>query len=246
MNLFSRIRRFSRKKLHVDGFRMAPATYWPMRRVDFLRQLGVDCVIDVGANDGGYAGELFEFGFAGRVVSFEPLPSAWERLAARASTSGHRWTVAPRVALGRETGEVRFYEAGNSVSSSILPMHENHRSACPESAYVAEHLVPVRRLDDLAGEIGLPDHGTLCLKVDVQGAEHLVLEGARDLLARRVAVVELEMSLAPLYDGQSPFEDLDRYLRERGFEPWDLVPGFRDPRTHRMLQLDGFYVRKPA
>jgi hypothetical protein len=81
------------------------------------------------------------------------------------------------------------------------------------------------------------------LKIDVQGYEKQVLEGAPRVLGSCRAVIA-EMSLLPLYEGQVLAKELWNQLTEQGFEPWSLEPGFRHPATGRMLQLDGIFVRR--
>ena len=71
--------------------------------------------------------------------------------------------------------------------------------------------VQTKRLDDI------PEmKGTDLLKVDVQGAEVLVFDGAAETL-KDVLVIESEVCFAPLYRHQCLFSDIDIVLRSRGF-----------------------------
>ena len=81
------------------------------------------------------------------------------------------------------------------------------------------------------------------MKLDVQGFEHKVLQGAGQVL-RRVAGIQLELSLVPLYDGEHLFHPMLHDLEERGYELWSVIPGFVDPDTGRLLQLDAIFFRK--
>ena len=58
---------------------------WRRNFVNELRSLGVDVVLDVGANSGQYASRLREAGFDGRIASFEPLSGPFSRLQRSAS-----------------------------------------------------------------------------------------------------------------------------------------------------------------
>jgi FkbM family methyltransferase len=224
------------------GLELRRANAWTvseLRVVEYLKHLGVQTVLDVGANDGGYASELIRAGWTGAIVSYEPLPTAWEGL--RAQAAAHPgWSVAPRQALSDSTGEVTFFEAGNSYSSSLLRMTDTHVSAAPESATVREIQVPTVRLDDVIGDAGPGPH---FLKIDVQGGEMMVLGGAPESLRGSVVAVQTEVSLAELYEGQPHAGDVDVFLKAAGFELWDVIPGFRDPATMRLLQYDAIYVR---
>jgi len=62
-------------------------------------------------------------------------------------------------------------------------------------------------------------------------------------IAGSVVAVQTEVSLAELYEGQPHAGDVDVFLKAAGFELWDVIPGFRDPATMRLLQYDAIYVR---
>jgi FkbM family methyltransferase len=206
-----------------------------------LRHCGIDLVLDVGANRGQYAAELRAHGYGGRIVSFEPLSVAHEslKLAARGIPG---WTVAPRMAIGDSDGEIDIHVAGNSLSSSILDMLPAHDRAAPGSAYVASEAVPLKRLDGVAGEF-LAGSRRVLLKIDTQGYEDRVLAGAAGLLDR-VAAIQTELSLVPLYAGQLLFDEMRRRIELLGFELFAVFPGYVDERTGQTLQLDGFFLRR--
>ncbi len=84
-------------------------------------------------NIGQYAKLLREFGYSGRIVSFEPLSSAYSQLKA-VSKKDPLWEIAPQAAIGNQEGEIIINIAGNSYSSSALPMLDAHLESAPESA----------------------------------------------------------------------------------------------------------------
>ena len=232
--------------LHSFGFdlrRYNPA-YSPEAQIaGLLDRLAIDTVFDIGANIGQYGSELRALGYTGRIVSFEPLSSAHARLQATAAADG-RWTVAPRVAVGDMDGATQINIAGNSVSSSVLDMLASHADAAPDSRYTGKEAVDVARLDSIATQYLRAD-SRLFVKVDTQGFEAAVLAGAATTLTRTLAV-QLELSLMPLYAGQARFETIIAQMRAAGFEVWTLWPGFADPATRRMLQIDALFVRSEA
>ena len=150
------------------------------------------------------------------------------------------WTIADRMAVGDRSGQVELNVAGNSTSSSVLPMLSTHATAAPHSRYIGKEIVPLRRLDDvLESKV---DGRKIFLKLDVQGFESSVLNGAEHVVARTVAL-QLEMSLLPLYQGEILMPEMYQFLRGKGFEVWDLQPGFRDPATGRLLQVDAVFTK---
>lgn len=206
-----------------------------------LRNFKIDLVLDVGANRGQFASEIRSGGYAGNIISFEPLSAAHVALL-RASKGDSKWSVHSRCALGAQNGEVEINIAGNSVSSSLLPMLESHLLAAPRSGYIGRESVPLVTLDSIA-----PDFVTQFkypfLKVDTQGFEWDVLDGAQKALPYMRGVL-LELSLIPLYEGQHLWQETIERLEREGFFLWALRPGFTEPCNGRTLQADGLFFRK--
>lgn len=205
-----------------------------------LRITNPVAVLDVGANVGQFARSARELGFRGRIISFEPVSAAHAALQAAAGEDPN-WTVAPRAALGRARGSATINISQNAVSSSLLPMQSRSVVAAPASRYVGTEEVSVYRLDELALPL-VPSTGSLMLKIDTQGYEKEVLGGATGLL-ERIAVLEVELSLVQLYAGSPSLGGMVSYIEELGFEPFGLAAGFKDPRSGRQLQAEGFFVR---
>jgi FkbM family methyltransferase len=206
----------------------------------FLKASRPDLIFDVGANVGQYARMLRKCGYVGHIVSFEALPSAHAELKA-AATQDANWTVAICCALGRAAGEAEINVAGNSLSSSLLPMHETHLRAAPESRYVSNQKVPVARLDELA--LGLiPKNSRLLLKIDTQGYEEEVLAGAGAVLDH-VCAMQLELSITQLYQKAPTLRHMLELTERNGFELYGLMPGFYEERSGRLLQADGLFLR---
>jgi FkbM family methyltransferase len=208
--------------------------------VSVLRMFEIDLVLDVGANIGQFGSEIRYYGYTGRIVSFEPLSHAHSILV-RTIVRDPKWEAYPPCALGDQNGETVINIAGNSQSSSILPMLETHRSAAPESAYEGKERVPIKTLDIVAGDY-LKDARAPFLKIDTQGFEWQVLDGARETLPHIKGIL-MELSLVPLYEGQHSWRELIDRLEDEGFALWALRPGFIDQRQGRTLQVDGVFCR---
>lgn len=212
------------------------------RRLRLLRHFGITVVLDVGANDGGYARELRRAGYQGQIVSFEPLPDAFAALSALAAND-ERWQVL-NVALGEARRPATLHVAANSVSSSMLRVLPRHLSAAPDSRYVRDVDVELRPLDDVFTD--LVDVGDRpFLKIDAQGYEGRILDGAASVLPR-VHGVQLELSTVPLYGDAPTLCELVGRLESAGFALMGVEPGFSDPGNGRMLQLDGLFFREDA
>lgn len=238
----------STKKLAKTAFRRAgldvrhhhPATDPLHLRSQAFASFGIDVVFDIGANTGQFGQELRDCGYTGRIISFEPLSSAHAQLS-QAAHNDPAWTVAPRSAVGDQVGTIEINISGNSVSSSILPMKDLHTSASATSAYRGREETAITTVDAVAGDY-LRESDTLLLKIDTQGFEWQVLDGAAATLKRTKAVL-CELSLVPLYEGQRLWGDLMARLEAEGFTFWSMERGFTDPRNGRLLQVDGLFVR---
>jgi FkbM family methyltransferase len=204
-----------------------------------LDQHGVRTVLDIGANVGQFGATMRRGGFTGRIVSVEPLGDAFDELRARAAADGN-WS-AERAAVSDRPGSLTMNVSQNSVSSSALPILERSTTAAPQTAYVATEEVAATTVDDLVARHGI-DPATALLKIDVQGYEAAVLAGAADTL-ERFAAVRTEMTLVPLYEGQSLLPEMIEFFGRHGFDLWYVEPGWVEPGTQRLLQLDGVFFR---
>jgi FkbM family methyltransferase len=211
-----------------------PALAW------LLGERDVAAVLDVGANAGEFAESLRRAGFDRQIVSFEPRREAFMQLEARAARDP-RWT-ARCVALGATDAEVIVNVAANRVSSSILDMERAHIDAAPGARYVSTERVRQARLDDVVTEI-VPASDVLAIKIDVQGYEGAVLEGAPSTL-ERAAALHLELSLDAVYRGQPDWRGLIDDLGRRGFALYALEPVFCHPVTGQTLQIDAVFRRR--
>lgn len=237
---FERLIRQTANRFGIDIQRLHPGRSDIERLSLMLSNQKIDLVLDVGANTGQFAKSLRKAGYVQRLVSFEPLSSAHGQLV-QASTSDANWVIAPQAAVGDQDGEVEMHIAENSVSSSALDMLDSHVTAAPKSAYVGTERVRLIRLDSVAHDYLRPGSVPF-LKIDTQGYEDRVLDGAGELLLKTKGV-HLEVSFVPLYEGQKLFDELVARLQGLGFSIWAIWPGFCDPQSGRMLQVDATFFR---
>lgn len=203
------------------------------------RDKPVDLLLDVGANAGQYGTTMRSIGFQGKILSFEPMSQAYERLL-QVAQQDHDWQTV-NYGLGDIDEKRMLHISENSVSSSVLDMMSAHLSAAPRSKYVASEEIVVRRLDDVFSE--LAGHAqSIWLKLDVQGFEDRVLRGAEQSLPK-TDFIQIELSLKSLYAQQTTYLQMCAYLEQRGFNLIGLEPGFTDPSTGRLLQADGIFRR---
>lgn len=239
-DVLERLIRKTANHFGIDIHRRRLQTPESVRLAFMLAGQGVDLVFDVGANIGQFSQSLRAAGYKGRLVSVEPLSIAHAQLL-RVRQGDALWEIAPRVAVGAHEGEIEMHVSDNSFSSSALEMLDSHSKAAPGSAYVGSERVRLSRLDTLAPDYVRPDTVPF-IKIDTQGYEDKVLDGATNLLDR-ASGLQLELSFVPLYEGQQLFHPLVERLRALGFSIWAIWPGICDPHSGRMLQVDAVFFR---
>jgi len=226
------------RHLGVDVTPYKPGAHPVARRQRLIEHHRIDTVLDVGANTGQFGLELRrQFGYPGRIVSFEPLSAAFAKLQ-RAARGDSDWRVL-QIALGDVPGAQTIHVAGNSESSSILEMLALHVDAAPNSRYTGQETIQVETLDSVFDQF-CADAKNIYLKIDTQGYEAQVLRGAARSL-ERIDMIQVEMSLAPLYAGQALFDDLYADLRGKGYALVGVENNFGDARTGQLLQIDGIF-----
>jgi FkbM family methyltransferase len=205
-----------------------------------LESRGINYVIDVGAHTGGYATQLRELGYGGEIVSFEPVAAAFEALRARAA-GDPRWQ-AHRLALGRAAGSAPLHVARETNFASFLRPTRFSVDWFGGSAVDHDEVVEVQRLDAvferLVGHVREP---RVLLKTDTQGWDLEVIEGAQGCL-ESVHVIQIELSLRPIYEGSVDWLDAVPQLRDRGFRPAHLTAVARDAELG-VVELDCLLVR---
>lgn len=226
----------------VDLVRLRGLRHPVGRRARLMTSLGVDLVIDVGANRGQFGLEIRRAGYSGRIVSIEPLAAPYRQLS-RLAARDDRWSVI-RSAVGPRTSSATIHVAANGgASSSFLPMLDLHARSAPEARYVADERVEVATLDDLV-QPQFGDPAAVFTKADVQGYELQVLAGGEATL-RRSTLVQLEMSFLPLYETAPSYREILDFMAQHGFRLVGIEPGFASP-TGALLQADGLFATDAA
>lgn len=223
---------------HLNGSFMDPGEFH-QTRMELLNQLGITVFLDGGANTGAFASHIRHSGFGGTIISFEPAPVEYNLLT-QLALHDPDWEC-HQVALGDEEREALFHLAGNSESSSLLPMTEHHLTSAPESRYVGTETVRVTQLDTLCSTL-LSSSPRIYMKLDLQGNEQAALRGAGNLLKHTVAI-EIELACKKLYDGQLLYKDMIALLDSRGFRMFGYEHNFVDPNTHEVLEVNAIFLK---
>ncbi|MPT47496.1 MAG: FkbM family methyltransferase [Sphingobium sp.] len=213
---------------------------WALHR--FFDAFAIDALIDVGANQGQYAlTARKDCGFTGHIFSFEPNPDIFA-IVAREAAKDPKWHV-HNIALSDFDGESEFHiMAAHQFSSLKKP--SDHLDPIFADRNKVERTVQMqcRRLDgmikDLLGQYGL---SRPFLKMDTQGHDRAVCEGAGDALSLMLGV-QTELAVRPQYEGATEYRAMIGWLEERGFIPNAF---FANNKGHfpALVEMDGIFLR---
>ena len=208
-------------------------------------------LVDAGARDG--IPELFrEIAPVLQAVGFEPDAEECDRLNRSGAVRYLPW------ALGNRNGATDLQVCRSKGASSFYQPNRRwlERFPDPDRYDVLEtRSVPARTLDSLRTERAeaLPARVDF-LKIDVQGAELDVLQGARQTLDDSVVGIEVEVEFARLYESQPLFRDVDAFLSERGFtlfklrrKSWVRANCQKKPQISagQLVAADALYLKDP-
>ena len=181
-----------------------------------------DCFYDVGAHIGYYSMVAARrVGVRGRVIAFEPDPANVETLQGNLSRNGLSQVEVIGAAVWKQSGDVSFQRSArdsptlSSRRGRVVPSS----SSSPASSRIRVESVS---LDEFAPRHGFPK----LIKIDVEGAEVEVLQGARKLVARSSPILLIEVHHLPAADF------LENQLRQDGYSlQWlERHPKFPFPR----------------
>jgi FkbM family methyltransferase len=200
----------------------------------------VDAIFDIGANIG-MSGEYFRnIGFKQKIVSFEPVSRFYHRLEQKAKKD--RLWFCENAAVGDSEGEMEINVSGASGgASSFLEMTDTIKENAPELCFTGREKVKVKTVDSLIDRYH-PEGDRLFLKLDVQGYEKKVLEGARKSL-HRIVGMKIEMSVVRSYEQEPLIYDMLPYLYSLGFRLNGIEAAWSNQVTQELYQVDGFLFR---
>ena len=199
-------------------------------------------LFDVGANEGSISKQLRSSFPQAVIHAFEPHPGVFAKLKANMeNTPGI--TLNP-CALGDTCRRQTFNLSSDGGSSSVLTFD-------PSSPYIrglqqeTENSVEVEQktIDSYCREQGIEQIDFL--KLDVQGFEPQVLDGAADMLSRQaIGTIQAEIIFRSFYDQPASFFEIERRLRPHGYRLisiFDIYPG----QGGRLFQVDAVYTCRP-
>ena len=220
-----------KNRLSGGQFNLAPIRLSMEASLQHLRGLGYNpsLIVDVGAGHG--TAPLLNTWPKATSLWLEPLKEFEPKLQALSQKHPGRFIIA---AAGAEKGSLTLHVHGDLYGSSLMQESDG------ATADGTPRQVPIVRLDD---EVDMAKLGTdVLLKVDVQGAELHVLNGAQELL-KHFAVVVLETNFFEFHTNSPEFFEVLKYMHDRGFVAYDIFDGHNRPLDDALAQRDVLFVQ---
>jgi FkbM family methyltransferase len=202
-----------------------------------LRRAGYrpDTVLDIGASTGAWSVAVNHVFPEARYVLVDPLISRYGR-----NPALNRLTRLPNfefveAAVSDRSGKTRL-QVSSDLYDSCLP----HVNPAAELAEVVE--VEVVTIADLARTHNLRGH--CIVKVDVQYAEHLVIDGGQDFIRDYADFVVLELTLDRTHPEARTFDETIALMTQLGFRYFDDAGGWRAPASGILEQKDALFIRR--
>jgi FkbM family methyltransferase len=196
-------------------------------------KLDIKGVLHLGASTGQerYAYDSYCKGW---VIWVEAIPKVYLDL--QQNIKSYPQQTAYNACLSNVDGDEVVFNVSNneSQSSSILELGV-HALIHPEVHYIEQIAMKTQRVDTLLKDV---DVSTInFLNVDLQGAEHLAIEGMGDLI-KNIDYALLEVNKKEVYKGCLLIDDLDYFMLQRGFERVETGEWVAESWT------DALYIRK--
>lgn len=199
----------------------------------FISSIGFNpkTILDVGV---GYGTPTLYSAFPySKIALIEPLVEFEE---AMKNILSHREGDYILAAAGKENKLVKFNKHLNQLDASSLLKEQTGPQTDGE-----EITVSMIKLDDYV--LSKNYEAPYILKVDVQGAELDVIEGAHNIL-KDCEVIVLEVSLFEFLKESPQFYEVINFMHRKGFVPYDIVPGWTRPLDQALGQVDIVFVKE--
>jgi FkbM family methyltransferase len=192
-------------------------------------------ILDVGAHVGESALAFHKNFPQAKIHSFEPISFIYEAL--RRNCEPHANIFCHHLALGDKPAELRIALSGTEVLCQMNSLNSVATSATPTEL---THTVRLVRLDDFCASIGI--NQVAILKIDVEGYERQVIEGARGLLREgRIRHVVAEFTLDPEDKQHTQLAAMEKQLSEFNYSMTGFYEPSYDFKSGRMLFANALF-----
>lgn len=197
-------------------------------------------IIDIGAHNGAFTDLISNHYQLKNAILIEPLIDNVNYLRNHFTSSNIH--IYPCVVSDSENDDATFFVNGFSQTSSLLQIKGECDELSGVNVSLKEALImKTKTLDSILSEHEEINYIDL-VKIDVQGTEHLVIDGGRKTLLN-TKYIWVEVSFKPLYEKSALFEDIYDKLNKMGFILMEISPGHKST-IGELLQADALFFNK--
>ncbi|RZK47804.1 MAG: FkbM family methyltransferase [Pedobacter sp.] len=192
----------------------------------------IDIIVDAGANIGSVSLDFAYYFPHSKVLAFEPVFSTYERL--KLKTSKYNNIIPVQIALGEGTYQVEISLNAEDTINSISSKPDEQNISGKEVISVSTLDAYIKQNNILKVDL---------LKIDVEGFEFKVLEGADNLLSNSIKAIVLEVGYER-GDSKVHFSDVENYMEQRGFQCCGVYDLSKSRDKKRLYYSNNLYIRK--
>jgi FkbM family methyltransferase len=219
------------KPLH-NGFSINNNLQW-------FKNYNFDTIFDIGANEGQFA--LFTqkiFPFA-NIFSFEPLSDCFRKI--EEISFINKKIKSFNYGLGEKDEELEIFRNNFSPSSSLLKMNSLHYEIFPYTKNHTKEKIIIKKIDSVFKDFEIGKK--ILMKIDVQGYEVNVLNGAIDFINKYYPLIIIETSYVELYDKEPLFDEIYKKMNMLNYKFIGILDQLYDPNDGKILQGDAMFEK---
>ena len=198
-------------------------------------------IFDVGAHHGHISKKFRDLLPTSVVYAFEPFKESFEQL--KMNIASDPKITAYNFGLSNKDGMQSFHSNSSSATNSLFPSDKAGIQTWGENLLETQKLVEAgfKTLDSVVQTMQIPKIDIL--KIDVQGAEHLVIEGAAKACSQGlIRLVYSEIITQPTYKGQKRFDEALASFYNNGFDLYNIY-NMSFTSEGRLRQLDAIFTK---
>jgi len=198
-------------------------------------------ILDIGAFNGNTALKYKKLFPLSRIYSFEPFPESFSELVK--NTSAYKDIIPINKGLGEHEGVSNFNSNSFAATNSILNTHKSGSKVWGNGLLETLETIKVE-LTTIDSFVNTCDIKNIdILKMDVQGAEYMVIKGAKETLKKGIVkIIYTEIITLPTYEGQLDFDEMINLMKSVGFKLYH----FYNPlltKEGELAQVDAIFIK---
>jgi FkbM family methyltransferase len=211
-----------------------------IEQVRLLQNRRVETVFEIGAYDGRDTMRYASLFPHAQVHSFEPVPESFAKL--QAATQCEQRISVVNAAMSDTVGTAVFNLAEWIDASSLLPANRTNSTFDDYSNQGDKIQVQTMTIDAYCQEYQVERIDLL--KMDAQGAEYSILQGAKTMLqSGKIGLIFTEVNFMDLYQGAKPYDAIASHLRDQGFRLHNLY-GLISNQKGQLAWGDAIFIRE--